>query len=182
MSQYANFTEVMDTFAKYDNLAGFFVANEVIPLSPAVIWEVDVLQAVTNPAGIDASPYVKAAVRDTKAYMDTMVSKGGRYIPIGYSAADIATIRPMFQDYLACGSTSVAIDFFAVNIYEWVSHSTLLTPNFSSAETKHSRPQVTLTVLRNCKATPSQPSSPRTDVSPSVLAHSVTCSPSSPPT
>lgn len=49
-----------------------------------------------------------------------MKSKGGRYIPIGYSAADIASIRPMFQDYLVCGSTNSTIDFFAVNIYEWV--------------------------------------------------------------
>ena len=116
MSQYANFTAVMDAFAKYDNLAGFFVANEV---SSSLECELT-FEAVTNPAGIDASPYVKAAVRDTKAYMETMVAKGGRYIPIGYSAADIATIRPMFQDYLACGPISVAIDFFAINIYEWV--------------------------------------------------------------
>jgi hypothetical protein len=49
-----------------------------------------------------------------------MKSKGGRYIPIGYSAADIASIRPMFQDYLVCGSMNSTIDFFAVNIYEWV--------------------------------------------------------------
>ena len=49
-----------------------------------------------------------------------MKKKGGRYIPIGYSAADIASIRPMFQNYLACGDPSIAIDFFAVNIYEWV--------------------------------------------------------------
>jgi len=72
---------------------------------------------VTTPNGTAASPYVKAAVRDCKAYMK---SKGGRYIPMGYSAADIATIRPMFQNYLACGPTNDTIDFFAVNIYEWV--------------------------------------------------------------
>jgi Glucanosyltransferase len=70
------------------------------------------------PSGIDAAPYVKAAVRDTKAYMN---AKGGRYIPIGYSAADIASIRPMFQNYLVCGALEDTIDFFAINIYEWVS-------------------------------------------------------------
>jgi 1,3-beta-glucanosyltransferase GAS1 len=39
---------------------------------------------------------------------------------MGYSAADIASIRPMFQDYLVCGPVNETIDFFAVNIYEWV--------------------------------------------------------------
>jgi 1,3-beta-glucanosyltransferase GAS1 len=75
------------------------------------------IQAVTQANGTDAAPFVKAATRDTKAYMK---SKGGRYIPIGYSAADISAIRPMFQDYLVCGPLNETIDFFAVNIYEWV--------------------------------------------------------------
>lgn len=72
---------------------------------------------MTTPNGTDAAPYVKAAVRDCKAYMK---SKGGRYIPMGYSAADIASIRPMLQNYLACPPEDAALDFFAVNIYEWV--------------------------------------------------------------
>jgi len=38
MSMYANFTDVMDTFAKYDNVAGFFVANEVHSPPPCVNW------------------------------------------------------------------------------------------------------------------------------------------------
>jgi len=100
-TQFTLFVAVINAFAGYENLAGFFVANE----------------AVTDPAGIVASPYVKAATRDTKAYMK---SYGGRYVPIGYSAADIASIRPMFQNYLACGDTADTIDFFALNIYEWV--------------------------------------------------------------
>ena len=147
-----------------------------------------ICKVVTNPAGINASPYVKAAVRDTKAYMSNMVAKGGRYIPIGYSAADIATIRPMFQDYLACGPESVSIDFFAVNIYEWVPppHKTHFAPILTlfacSAETKRSRLLVTPTESQNCKATPFRHSSPKTAVSPSVHVHSPTCPPSSPQT
>ena len=72
---------------------------------------------MTQPNGTGAAPFIKAAVRDTKAYLK---SKGRRYIPLGYSAADIATIRPMFQNYLVCGPSDATIDFFAVNIYEWV--------------------------------------------------------------
>lgn len=58
-----------------------------------------------------------------------MKGMGGRYIPIGYSAADISTIRPMFQDYLVCGPTNSTIDFFAVNIYEWVSSPSTIEGN-----------------------------------------------------
>jgi|ERR1700724_150336 len=100
-NQLTAFTAVIDMFRKYDNIAGFFVANE----------------AVTRPNGTGASPWVKAAVRDIKAYLK---GTSGRYIPLGYSAADIASIRPMFQDYLVCGDIADTIDFFAVNIYEWV--------------------------------------------------------------
>jgi 1,3-beta-glucanosyltransferase GAS1 len=95
----------MDAFAGYENLAGLFIGNEVI----------------TAPNGTAAAPYVKAATRDMKAYRD---SKGYRKIPIGYSAADIATIRPMLQNYLACGTdTSDTIEFYGLNAYEWCGES-----------------------------------------------------------
>ncbi|KAJ4299402.1 hypothetical protein N0V90_004647 [Kalmusia sp. IMI 367209] len=104
-TQLDRFSEVMDTFHKYDNLAGFFVGNEVL----------------TTGNGSIAAPYVKAAARDLKAYRD---SKGYRNIPIGYSAADIATLRPMLQNYLACGSnTSEALDFYSLNAYSWCGDS-----------------------------------------------------------
>lgn len=52
-----------------------------------------------------------------KAYRD---SKGYRNIPVGYSAADIAELRPMLQDFLTCGgNASDSVDFFALNSYEW---------------------------------------------------------------
>lgn len=60
---------------------------------------------------------IKAAARDLKAYRD---SKGYRTIPVGYSAADIAELRPMLQDYLTCGgNSSNNVDFFSLNSYEW---------------------------------------------------------------
>lgn len=57
-----------------------------------------------------------------KAYRD---SKKYRNIPIGYSAADIAQLRPMLQNYLACGSnSSEALDFYSLNAYSWCGDST----------------------------------------------------------
>jgi len=63
---------------------------------------------------------MKAAVTDMKLY----ISKRGfsRPIYIGYSAADIASIRPMLQNYLACSKNTMEnIDFFALNAYEYCS-------------------------------------------------------------
>jgi len=57
--------------------------------------------------------YIKAAVVDMKNYR---ASKGYRNIPIGYSHADVAGLRPVLQDYLACGN---GIEFFGLNAYEW---------------------------------------------------------------
>jgi hypothetical protein len=91
----------MDAFHSFDNVAGFFVGNEVL----------------TVPANSPAAPFVKAAAHDMKSYRN---SKGYRTIPVGYSAADIASLRPMLQNYLSCGpDLSATIDFFSLNAYEW---------------------------------------------------------------
>jgi len=104
-TQYSAYQKVMDTFQKYDNVAGFFVGNEIL----------------TTGANSIAAPYVKAAARDMKMYRD---SKGYRKIPVGYSAADIGDLRPNLQNYLACGSNaSEALDFFSLNAYEWCGDS-----------------------------------------------------------
>lgn len=93
-TQYDAFSKVVDAFHAYDNVAGFFVGNELI----------------NGGADSIAAPYVKAAARDMKAYRD---SKGYRNIPIGYSAADIAVLRPNLQNYMACGDDPAgALDFF----------------------------------------------------------------------
>jgi hypothetical protein len=96
----------MDEFQQFDNVGGFFIGNE----------------AITTANGSVTAPYIKAATRDLKAHRD---EKGYRKIPIGYSAADIATLRPMLQNYLACGSNaSEHIDFFSLNAYSWCGQST----------------------------------------------------------
>lgn len=105
-TQFIAFTEVMDVFEKYDNLGGFWVGNEVI----------------NTLAGSPSAPYIKAAVADMKSYM---AAKKYRKIPIGYSAADIAELRPELQNYLACGDDmDKSIDFFGLNSYEWCGNAT----------------------------------------------------------
>ncbi|KAI5293507.1 hypothetical protein KEM52_005464 [Ascosphaera acerosa] len=110
--QFARYAAAMDAFARYDNTAGFFVGNEV----------------VNTAAGARAAPYVLAAALDLKRYRD---ARGYRRIPVGYSAADIAQLRPMLQNYLVChnegsngSSTDESIDFFALNSYEWCGDNT----------------------------------------------------------
>jgi hypothetical protein len=104
----------MDTFASYQNTLGFFIGNEVIALANQSL----------------AAPYVKAAARDLKAYRN---SKGYREIPVGYSAADISELRPMLQNYLACGNNaSESIDFFGLNAYEWCGTQTMQTSGYST--------------------------------------------------
>lgn len=97
-TMYKKYQAVMDTFQKYDNVAGFFIGNEMLTVGADSI----------------AAPFVKAAARDMKAYRD---NKGYRKIPVGYSAADIAQLRPNLQNYLACGSnSSETLDFYSLNV------------------------------------------------------------------
>jgi len=111
-TQVDRYTEVMDAFIKYDNVLAFFVGNEII----------------TMPNQSTVAPYIKAATRDMKAHRDL---KGYRKVPIGYSAADIAELRPMLQDYLTCGgNSSENTDFFALNSYSWCDPSTYLTSGY----------------------------------------------------
>ncbi|KAK2629816.1 hypothetical protein QTJ16_000636 [Diplocarpon rosae] len=113
-SQFDAFAAVMDAFHAYDNTLGFFVGNEVIGLNNQSL----------------AAPYIKAAARDMKSYRD---SQGYRQVPIGYSAADISELRPMLQNYLACGSnSSESIDFFGLNAYEWCGDKTMATSGYNT--------------------------------------------------
>jgi hypothetical protein len=107
---------VLDTFHAYDNLAGVFIGNEVL----------------TMPNGSWAAPYVKASTRDVKSYRD---SKGYRPIPVGYAAADIASLRPMLQNYLTCSTNSTEnIDFFSLNAYEWCGQSSFTASGYAALE------------------------------------------------
>mmetsp|Transcript_5116 Transcript_5116/g.5115 ORF Transcript_5116/g.5115 Transcript_5116/m.5115 type:complete len:541 (-) Transcript_5116:15-1637(-) len=94
------YTGVVDLFQNYTNVLGFFAGNEV----------------TNDKTNTDASAFVKAAIRDTKAYIK---AQGYRTIPVGYSANDDSDIRVALADYFACGSEEERADFFGINMYEW---------------------------------------------------------------
>ncbi|KAL7799939.1 carbohydrate-binding module family 43 protein [Trichoderma ceciliae] len=103
---FARYKAVVDELQQYPNVIGYFAGNEVS-------------NAKNNTA---ASAYVKAAVRDTKAYIK---SKKYRWMGVGYAANDDVDIRAEIADYFNCGDQSDAIDFWGYNIYSWCGQSTL---------------------------------------------------------
>ncbi|KAK2746634.1 hypothetical protein FQN57_002978 [Myotisia sp. PD_48] len=113
-TQFRAFKDILDEFQRYDNTAGVFVGNEVI----------------TTYNGSHAAPFVLSAARDVKAYRD---SQNYRKIPVGYSAADIAELRPMLQNYFVCRpNRSETLDFFALNAYEWCGESSYEQSGYSA--------------------------------------------------
>ncbi|KAK2767903.1 1,3-beta-glucanosyltransferase gas1 [Emmonsiellopsis sp. PD_33] len=101
---YERYTAVIDELAPYSNVMGFFAGNEVS----------------NNKTNTDASAFVKAAVRDMKAYMK---QKKYRAIGVGYATNDDADIREDMSDYFNCNSREEAIDFWGYNIYSWCGDS-----------------------------------------------------------
>ncbi|PGH15128.1 hypothetical protein AJ79_02654 [Helicocarpus griseus UAMH5409] len=101
---YMRYTSVIDTLAPFTNTLGFFAGNEVS----------------NNKTNTNASAFVKAAVRDMKAYIK---QKNYRPIGVGYATNDDAEIREDMQDYFNCNSKEESVDFWGYNIYSWCGDS-----------------------------------------------------------
>ena len=97
--------------AKYTNTLGFFAGNEVS----------------NQKNNTYASAFVKAAVRDTKAYIKT---KDYRPIGVGYATNDDADIREDLANFFDCGKTEESIDFWGYNIYSWCGESSFTKSGF----------------------------------------------------
>ncbi|KAF9149088.1 1,3-beta-glucanosyltransferase gas1 [Linnemannia schmuckeri] len=100
-----NVRNTIDAFKGYSNTPGFFVGNEV----------------TNDNKTTAASTYVKALLRDTKAYIH---SSAPRLSPVGYANNDDPEIRLQVQDYFNCSSDDERVDFFGINLYEWGGDST----------------------------------------------------------
>lgn len=104
---YTRYTDVVDSLAHYSNVIGFFAGNEV----------------TNNNTNTPASAFVKAAVRDTKAYIKTK----GYSIGVGYAADDDESVRADVASYFNCGTAEESIDFWGYNIYSWCDPSDFVT-------------------------------------------------------
>ena len=100
---YTRYTAVVDSLSNYTNTIGFFAGNEVS----------------NAPNNTVASAFVKAAVRDMKAYI---VQKKYRPMGVGYATNDDDT-RTELANYFDCGPAEQAIDFWGYNIYSWCGDS-----------------------------------------------------------
>ncbi|KAM3065495.1 1,3-beta-glucanosyltransferase, variant 2 [Clarireedia jacksonii] len=98
----------IDKFANYTNTLAFLSGNEII----------------NNVNNTDCAPYVKAVVRDMKQYIG---SRGYRSIPVGYSAADVASNQYILAEYLNCGTDDERSDFYSINDYSWCDPSSYTT-------------------------------------------------------
>jgi len=97
---------VVEAFKDYPNTLAFFSGNEVMNNEET---------AKTVP------PYSRAITRDIKNYIS---KRGGRPIPVGYSAADVREILFDSFNYFQCVEDDVEndlshADLFALNSYSW---------------------------------------------------------------
>ncbi|GAB1318141.1 1,3-beta-glucanosyltransferase [Madurella fahalii] len=99
-SEYAWWTQCMDSVAAFDNVLAFGIAQQTIG-------------ETANSTVV--APSLKAAARDVRAYRD---ARGYRAIPLSYSAGEEEQFQLLTAQYLTCGDTDETIDIFGLNIFE----------------------------------------------------------------
>ncbi|KAF4589510.1 beta-1,3-glucanosyltransferase [Ophiocordyceps camponoti-floridani] len=107
------YQKVVDELGRFSNVIGFFGGNEVS----------------NNKTNTEASAYVKAAIRDTKAYIKS--KKDSRWMGVGYAANDDVDIRKEIADYFNCGKPEESIDYWGYNIYSWCGKSDMQKSGYS---------------------------------------------------
>jgi len=90
-------------FLGQPGVLGFLAGNEV----------------VNNWNQTNAAAYVKASIRDVKAYIKSQ----GYSTPVGYAATDVPANVPL-QEYLDCISRDTSVDFYGLNTYRWCGNVT----------------------------------------------------------
>ncbi|KAI8806295.1 Glucanosyltransferase-domain-containing protein [Cladochytrium replicatum] len=115
---FEGFRAVVDVFAGYDNVLGFFAGNEV----------------ANDVETTKSANFVKALIRDLKTYtrnnsITEHPSNSPRKfdrtpVPIGYSSNDDAKIRVDLFRYFSCerdrrDDRDDIADFYGINIYSW---------------------------------------------------------------
>ncbi|CUA72380.1 1,3-beta-glucanosyltransferase gel3 [Rhizoctonia solani] len=89
----------IDVFSKYNNVLAYNIGNEV----------------VTETNNTVAAPFIKAAARDTKAYLKSKSSSA----LVGYASTDGSGWRDPLANYLACDQDSDSLDIYGLNNYRW---------------------------------------------------------------
>ncbi|KAH8178364.1 glucanosyltransferase domain-containing protein [Sarocladium implicatum] len=100
---YDSWTQTIDNFAQYDNVLFYTISNESVDSDHD-----------------DGAPYVKAAVRDIKAFVS---AREYRRVPVIYASADDMEARLPLAEYLACGKEEETIDAYGLNVYSWCGDS-----------------------------------------------------------
>ncbi|EAU90116.1 1,3-beta-glucanosyltransferase [Coprinopsis cinerea okayama7 len=110
------YTRTIDAFEKYDNVIAYNVGNEVV--------------TGTTP---QAAPYIKAAARDTKAYLKSINSDR----LVGYAAINGAPdFRHALATFLTCGSEETSIDLYGLNEYSWCGDSSIQASGYGTLVTE----------------------------------------------
>lgn len=94
-----HYKQNVDAFLKYKNIGVFFAGNEIN----------------NNISNTNANPFVKAGLRDIKAYLKSKKSS----IPVGYANNDDTKTRKNIMNYFNCGKEEERADFYAINVYAW---------------------------------------------------------------